>query len=161
MELGGPSFIVGNHVTIRSDDGVFAVSVHLKNGSASVKVGDRVCAGREIAECGNSGSSSEPHVHAQLMDRRSFWTGQGVAFSFKDVRIGEAEEPQNTLPANQQHVTIDLQVAAPVQRAKTRKTKPWGSVSLIFGASIASVAWICFPPRSRRKCSQCELTNLY
>lgn len=120
-ELGGPRFIVGNHVTIRSDDGVFAVVAHLKNGSAGVKVGDRVCAGQEIAECGNSGNSSEPHVHAQLMDRRSFWTGQGVAFSFKDVRIGEAEEPQNTLPANQQHVTIDLQMSAPVQRAQNSK----------------------------------------
>lgn len=120
-ELAGPRFIIGNHVTIRSDDGVFAVVAHLKNGSALVNVGDRVRAGQEIAECGNSGNSSEPHVHAQLMDRRSAWTGQGVPFSFVDVRIGDTEQLQNALPGNLQHVTIDLPTSAPVEPSQTSR----------------------------------------
>ena len=120
-ELAGPRFIIGNHVTIRSDDGVFALVAHLKNGSARVNVGDRVRAGQEIAECGNSGNSSEPHVHAQLMDRRSAWTGQGVPFSFTDVRIGDSEQLQNSLPGNLQHVTIDPSTSASVQPTKTSK----------------------------------------
>lgn len=120
-ELAGPKFIIGNHVTIRSDDGVFAVVAHLKNGSALVNVGDRVCAGQEIAECGNSGNSSEPHVHAQLMDRRSAWTGQGVPLSFVDVRIGDTGQLQNTLPGNLQHVTIDPPTSTPAQPNKTSR----------------------------------------
>lgn len=120
-ELAGPKFIIGNHVTIRSDDGVFAVVAHIKNGSAFVSVGDRVRAGQEIAECGNSGNSSEPHVHAQLMDRRSAWTGQGVPFSFVDVRIGDTEQLQNALPGNLQHVTIDMPTSVPARPAKPSK----------------------------------------
>lgn len=120
-ELAGPKFIIGNHVTIRSDDGVFAVVAHIKNGSAFVNVGDRVRAGQEIAECGNSGNSSEPHVHAQLMDRRSAWTGQGVPFSFVDVRIGDTEQLQNALPGNLQHVTIDMPTSVPARPAKPSK----------------------------------------
>lgn len=120
-ELGGPRFIIGNHVTIRGDDGVFAVVAHLKKSSALVSVGDRVRAGQVIAECGNSGNTSEPHVHAQLMDRRSPWIGQGIPFSFVDVRIGDSEQLQNAIPGNLQHVTIDLPAAVPPQPAKTSK----------------------------------------
>lgn len=118
-ELGGPRFIIGNYVTIRSDNGVFALVAHLKNGSALVNIGDRVHAGQEIAECGNSGNSSEPHVHAQLMDRRSAWIGQGVPFSFIDVRIGDSEQPQNALPRNLQHVTVDPPTLSSPQPTKT------------------------------------------
>lgn len=106
-ELGGPRFIIGNHVTIRRNDGNFALVAHIKQGSVLVAKGDRVRAGQVIAECGNSGNSSEPHVHAQLMDRRSVWTGQGIPFTFVDVRIGETEKRQNAIPGNNQHVTID------------------------------------------------------
>ena len=77
-EIGGPGFILGNHVTIRGADGVFATVAHLKRNSLKVRVGDTVKAGDQLAECGNSGNSTEPHVHAQLMDRRSPWTGQGL-----------------------------------------------------------------------------------
>ncbi|WP_017793705.1 M23 family metallopeptidase [Leucobacter salsicius] len=84
-EIGGPGFIVGNHVTIRSDGGEFAVVGHLQRGSLAVRVGDRVRAGQLIARCGNSGNSTEPHVHAQLMDRASPWTGQGLPMAFEGV----------------------------------------------------------------------------
>src|SRR5690606_22923153 len=32
-ELGGPGFVVGNHVTIRGADGTFATLAHLQRGS--------------------------------------------------------------------------------------------------------------------------------
>ncbi|MFD2840237.1 M23 family metallopeptidase [Populibacterium corticicola] len=86
-EVGGPGNIVGNHVVIRTDDGVFAAVAHLKRGSAQVSIGDVVAAGQVIGSCGNSGNSSEPHVHAQLMDRASFWTGQGIPFTFANVEL--------------------------------------------------------------------------
>lgn len=63
-ELGGPRFKVGNHVILRGDDGIYALVAHLMRGSILVKEGDQVLAGQTIARCGNSGNSSEPHVHA-------------------------------------------------------------------------------------------------
>lgn len=105
-ELGGPRFIVGNHITIRSDDGVYALVAHLRQGSALVAQGDPVRAGQTIAACGNSGNSSEPHLHAQLMDRSSLWTAQGIPFSFAGVQIGESDERCDALPGNNHHVII-------------------------------------------------------
>jgi hypothetical protein len=93
-ELGGPRFIVGNHVVIRSDDGMFALVAHLRRGSAVVSRGDRVTAGQPIAACGNTGNSTEPHVHAQLMDRASPLTGQGIPMDFDGVPV----------PADGQHL---------------------------------------------------------
>lgn len=103
-ELGGAAFVVGNHVTIRGDDGVFAVVAHLRRGSITVGVGDRVRAGDIVGSCGNSGNSSEPHVHAQLMDRRSFWTAQGVPMAFRDVALDDGDRV-DALPANGRHMT--------------------------------------------------------
>lgn len=88
-ELGGPRFILGNHVIVRTSDGVFALVAHLRRGSVAVNVGDRVAAGDLIGACGNSGNSSEPHVHAQLMDRRSPWTAQGLPMVFTDITIDD------------------------------------------------------------------------
>lgn len=104
-EIGGPGFVIGNHVTIRSDDGVYATVAHLRQGSLTVKVGDRVNAGSIIGECGNSGNTSEPHVHAQLIDRVSLWTAQGLPMAFAGVRLGDEDERADTLPANDQHMT--------------------------------------------------------
>ncbi|RCS71146.1 M23 family peptidase [Brachybacterium alimentarium] len=91
-EIGGPGFVVGNHVTIRGDDGVCAMVAHLQRGSVLVQVGERVRAGEQIGSCGNTGNSSEPHVHAQLMDRASCWTGQGLPMAFADVELGAPPE---------------------------------------------------------------------
>lgn len=33
-----------------------------------VRPGDQLTAGQVVAACGNSGNSSDPHVHFQLMD---------------------------------------------------------------------------------------------
>lgn len=114
-ELGGPRFIVGNHVTIRSHDGTFALIAHLRQGSLLVSVGDTVHSGQQLAQCGNSGNSSEPHVHAQLMDRQSLWTAQGLPMAFTDVTIspfGDEPELHDAIPANGQHMIAGLHNSA-------------------------------------------------
>lgn len=95
-ELGGPGFVIGNHVTIRTDDGVYALVAHIRQGSSLVSAGDLVRAGEPVALCGNSGNSSEPHVHAQLMDRANPLTAQGLPMTF----AGVAALPANGEPLN-------------------------------------------------------------
>lgn len=106
-EFGGPRFVVGNHVVVRGDDGVFALVAHLRRGSVRVRPGDRVAAGDVIAACGNTGNTTEPHVHAQLMDRASLWTAQGVPFSFADVRIAHDDAVRDGVPVNGEHLLAD------------------------------------------------------
>ncbi len=69
-----------------------------------VRVGDTVHAGQKIGSCGNSGNSSKPHVHAQLMDRESPWTAQGVPMVFGAVTFDDESENIDALPANEQHM---------------------------------------------------------
>src|SRR5262249_48923804 len=61
--------IGGNHVVLDLGGGEYAMLFHLQPGSIKVKVGDRVRAGQALGKVGNSGNSSEPHLHFQLGNR--------------------------------------------------------------------------------------------
>jgi len=54
---------LGNHVVIQMETGTYLLIAHLKHGSVLVKTGDTVEEGQTIGECGNSGNTSEPHIH--------------------------------------------------------------------------------------------------
>lgn len=58
--------LAGNHVMIESGSGVVALC-HLQQGSVAVRPGQRVRVGDRIGCCGNSGNSTEPHLHIQAM----------------------------------------------------------------------------------------------
>ncbi|MFZ6747933.1 M23 family metallopeptidase [Undibacterium sp. Ren11W] len=55
-----------NFIRILHDDGTWAEYVHLKNYSSNVYPGQRVEAGTAIGLSGNSGYSTEPHLHFQI-----------------------------------------------------------------------------------------------
>lgn len=76
-ELLGPPGILGNHVVIRCDDGACVLVAHLKRHSLQVARGDHVVRGAVVGACGNSGNSTEPHVHLQAMDRPALWFADG------------------------------------------------------------------------------------
>lgn len=84
-DLGGPSTVIGNHVVIRHADDLYSLYAHVQRGSATVAVGDDVAAGDVLGVIGNSGNTSEPHLHFQLMDRSSPLRAAGVPFRFRDI----------------------------------------------------------------------------
>ena len=53
----------GNYIRILHDDGTMAVYAHLKLESAQVAKGQRVEKGQKIAESGNTGFTTGPHLH--------------------------------------------------------------------------------------------------
>lgn len=81
--LGWPRHLLGNHVVLDVGDGVHAVFAHLRRGSLRVRPGDRVAAGGQLAQCGNSGNSSEPHLHFQLMDGPEVTSARGLPFEWR------------------------------------------------------------------------------
>ncbi|MFC7304016.1 M23 family metallopeptidase [Streptomyces monticola] len=85
--LGGARRVVGNHVILDLGDGTYALYAHLKRGSLTVAKGDRVRAGQAFAQCGNSGNSTEPHVHFQLMDGADMNTANGTPFTWRGIGV--------------------------------------------------------------------------
>jgi hypothetical protein len=77
----------GNQLVIDHGNGTYSVLAHLKKGSLSVRAGERVRAGQEVANVGNSGHSTCPHLHYQLCDRPSVLESQGLPALFRDVRV--------------------------------------------------------------------------
>jgi murein DD-endopeptidase MepM/ murein hydrolase activator NlpD len=55
----------GNNIVIDIGGGRFLMLGHLSPGSIQVKVGDQVKVGQQIAKVGNSGNTTEPHLHIQ------------------------------------------------------------------------------------------------
>ena len=55
----------GNQVVIDIGDGHYLLLGHLRQGSITVKVGERLTEGQPIARVGKSGDSSHPHIHIQ------------------------------------------------------------------------------------------------
>lgn len=61
---------LGNSLRIDHGRGRGSYYGHLKRGSISVRVGQRVRAGEQIAEVGSSGDSSGPHLHFEILESR-------------------------------------------------------------------------------------------
>jgi peptidase M23-like protein len=78
--------VAGNHIVIRCDDSeVYVGLAHLMQGSALVKAGDRVTIGQALARVGNSGNTSEPHLHIHAKrggKPESMLDGEGVPMRF-------------------------------------------------------------------------------
>jgi hypothetical protein len=93
-EVLGAGRVVGNHIVVDIGDHRYAMYAHLQRNSAVVRPGEHVTAGQLIARCGNSGNSSEPHLHFQLMDHPAPSFAAGLPFNFA-TRTGTVAAPQN------------------------------------------------------------------
>lgn len=77
----------GNHVVLQVAPREFLFIAHLHRGSIRVKAGERVRAGQAIGRVGNSGNSSEPHVHLHLQDTPTPSLGEGIPMYFHSYRL--------------------------------------------------------------------------
>ncbi|EPY08915.1 hypothetical protein PAALTS15_03057 [Paenibacillus alvei TS-15] len=74
--------MAGNYVVIDHGNGEYSMLAHLKKGSIAMKKGDVVKQGQQLGECGNSGNSSEPHIHFQVSDTPQFEEGMSIRIRF-------------------------------------------------------------------------------
>ena len=91
-----PYSALGNAVFIQHREHEVSVLAHLKLGSIKVKVGDTVKKGQIIGLCGNSGNSSEPHLHYHLQNTPIIQDGTGIKCYFEKVIVTDdsKEEPR-------------------------------------------------------------------
>jgi hypothetical protein len=88
----------GNHVILEVAPGEFLFIAHLRRGSIAVRPGDRVEAGQAIGRVGNSGNSSEPHVHLHLQDTPRRHLGEAIPFEFAGYRRQDGAVVDRGLP---------------------------------------------------------------
>lgn len=74
----------GNRVIIDHENGEFSILAHFKKGSIIVSVGDAVIKGQELGKAGNSGNSSEPHLHYHLQTTGDPFNGEGLPAQFQN-----------------------------------------------------------------------------
>jgi murein DD-endopeptidase MepM/ murein hydrolase activator NlpD len=81
----GFGYILGNHVIIEHANGEYSYYMHLKKNSIPVQVGDAIIRGQEIGELGQSGMSSEPHLHFQLSDSPDILKSRSLPIVFSNI----------------------------------------------------------------------------
>jgi murein DD-endopeptidase MepM/ murein hydrolase activator NlpD len=82
-----PIYIPGNTVIIKTANGEFALFAHFKQHSIVVKQGQKVTTGSLLGLCGNSGNSSEPHLHFHLQNTEDMTKATGAKCFFDQLKV--------------------------------------------------------------------------
>lgn len=106
----------GNHLIIRLRKGVYAGYAHLERGSLRVHRGELVRTGQVLARLGNSGNTTGPHLHLQLMNRPSLLDSDGLPFVLERFRL------DGRIPSLEALIEAD-QAGAPVPFVPSRVAK--------------------------------------
>jgi murein DD-endopeptidase MepM/ murein hydrolase activator NlpD len=121
----------GNSVILKLGDGVFVGYAHLMPGTVRVRRGERVRAGQVLGLLGNSGASTGPHLHLQLMNRPSFGDADGLPFEFASFRF------DGVVPSLVELIDTDLAgTPVPIDPARAGKRHRQG---------IAGLSVVTFP----------------
>lgn len=86
--------LAGNHIAIDMGSAIIFLC-HLRQGSVSVRLGQQLVVGQPLAECGNTGNSTQPHLHAQATDSLRIEQANPVQITF-----------EGSLPRNGQIVDV-------------------------------------------------------
>lgn len=98
----------GNFVIIDIGGGHYAFYAHLQPGSLRVRVGDQVRRGQVVGLVGNSGNSTEPHLHFHIADAPTPLGSEGVPYEHDEHEVvgrcrGIGVGCTRTAPATRRH----------------------------------------------------------
>ena len=82
-----PANPVGNGVVIDHGNGEFSLLAHMQPKSLRVKVGDKVKASAVLGLVGNSGNTSEPHIHYHLQNGPDMKSAEGLPAPFSNLIV--------------------------------------------------------------------------
>lgn|SRR5262245_25343452 len=90
--------VSGNFVVLDLGSDRIAVYAHLQPGSIRVKQGDRVQPGQVLGLVGNSGNSTESHLHFHICDAPAALGGDGVPFTIESFTRDDGTVHRNEIP---------------------------------------------------------------
>ncbi len=80
--------LAGNHVVLDLGNSEYFFLAHMREGSVRVSLGDTVAQGDELGRCGNSGNTSEPHLHIHMQTTTDLAAGEGLPTQFQNYLAG-------------------------------------------------------------------------
>jgi hypothetical protein len=98
--------LAGNYVMVLGEGGV-AFYAHLRKGSVTVRVGQKIVEGDIIGRVGNSGNTTMPHLHFHVMDGADPLTAVGVACAFRGyerLENGRWVKESEGVPGRLEHI---------------------------------------------------------
>ncbi len=84
--------IGGNRIIMKHSSNEYSTICHLMPKSITVRKGQTVKRGDVIAKCGNSGNTTEPHIHFQVQNTAHFYSSIGLPILFNNIQKRVYEE---------------------------------------------------------------------
>ncbi len=82
-----PKQLTGNTIVLKINKNEYLLFAHLKENSILVKEGQQVKQGELMAKCGNSGNTSEPHLHLSLQNHVDMELATGAKLYFSNILV--------------------------------------------------------------------------
>ena len=82
-----PSQVSGNTVILKTKNGEFILFAHFKENTIRVMENQIVNQGDMLGLCGNSGNSSEPHLHLSLQNVADMNIATGGKLFFEEIKV--------------------------------------------------------------------------
>ncbi len=82
-----PIYVPGNTVIVRTQNNEYLFFAHFKQQSIAVKQGQKVKQGQLLGLCGNSGNSTEAHLHFHIQNIEDMNSATGVKCYFEKIQV--------------------------------------------------------------------------
>ena len=82
-----PMFVTGNTVMIKTIKDEYVLYAHFKQQSIKVKEGQFVTQGQILGQCGNSGNSTQPHLHFHIQNVEDMNIATGAKAYFYKITV--------------------------------------------------------------------------
>ncbi len=82
-----PEQLTGNTIVLQTDLDEYILFAHLMEGSIQVEEGQEIRQGDTIALCGNSGNTTEPHLHLSLQNTINMEDATGAKLFFDQIMV--------------------------------------------------------------------------
>ena len=82
-----PKQVTGNTIVLKTVNNEYILMAHFKAKSIVVKQGQKVKQGDLIGQCGNSGNSSEAHLHLSLQNVKDMMIATGGKLYFEKIKV--------------------------------------------------------------------------
>lgn len=93
-----PVYLPGNTVILRTVNNEYLFFAHFKQHSIKVAEGQKVKQGQILGLCGNSGNSSEPHLHFHIQNTEDMNVATGVKCYFDNIIVrGQLRQDYSTI----------------------------------------------------------------